>query len=425
MEYEAATRLLASILSKRGETVKDQDLYALVTRAREQGFLKCTLLLFLTKEWWEVGNRLWLSTIEGGKEGKEAKALRLTWRAVTNTLAEMKAERKVAVAAMEVLGGGGPGKERDGGLTERRPETREEFRAARFFGLTAGRPIKGTAAPVRSLRELLDSAGKEVTPQKSEGEMAAKAEAQAPNPGGRAQVSRGETSGPSTWLKIAARNTPLPESGSSSDCEAASMALLPTEAEPARAAGGQPQEEEKHREMMHELMKKLAELSTCQDTSEHPKEPEVECNPSGFLQQNQPATRGSLGGDVVTSIEVTLTNHQVTLIPTTAKGPLSSDGPHLGGLLAGRSSTSWQGVVVLPGVIDADYTGKIKIAYVLQPPVTILQGSRIAQIVPFPLMTNRGTSNSSVRGDHAFGSSVFDVFWTLNLAQRPQWQVIL
>ncbi|XP_068856710.1 deoxyuridine 5'-triphosphate nucleotidohydrolase-like [Aphelocoma coerulescens] len=154
-----------------------------------------------------------------------------------------------------------------------------------------------------------------------------------------------------------------------------------------------------------------------QDRNERPKEPRVECNPGGFLHQNQPATQGSLGVDVATSIEVTLTDRQVTLIPTTAKGPLSSDGPHLGGLLVGRSSTSWQGVVVLPGVIDADYTGEIKImAYALQPPVTIPQGSCIAQIVPILLMTNGGTSNNHVRGDLRFGSSGFDVFWTLNLA---------
>ncbi|XP_068856587.1 deoxyuridine 5'-triphosphate nucleotidohydrolase-like [Aphelocoma coerulescens] len=126
---------------------------------------------------------------------------------------------------------------------------------------------------------------------------------------------------------------------------------------------------------------------------------------------NQPATRGSLGVGVATSIEVTLTDRQVTLIPTTAKGPLSSDGPRLGGLLVGQSSTSWQGVVVLPGVIDADYTGEIKImAYALQPPVIIPQGSRMAQIIPIPLMTNGGTSNNNVRGDHGFGSSGFDVF---------------
>ncbi|KFO61004.1 hypothetical protein N302_03594, partial [Corvus brachyrhynchos] len=135
---------------------------------------------------------------------------------------------------------------------------------------------------------------------------------------------------------------------------------------------------------------------------------------------------GSLGVDMATSIEVTLTDRQVTLIPTTAKGPLSSDSPRLGGLLVGWPSTSRQGVVLLPGVIDADYTGEIKImAYALQPPVTIPQGRRIASIVPIPLMASGGTSNNSVRGDHAFGSSGFDVFWTLNLSQRPQRQAIL
>ncbi|XP_048145668.1 uncharacterized protein LOC125318780 isoform X2 [Corvus hawaiiensis] len=85
-------------------------------------------------------------------------------------------------------------------------------------------------------QELLDPAGKEVTLQTPEGELEAKAEAEPPDSGGGAQTSRGETSGPSRRL----------DSGSSSNCEAASMALSPAEPEPARAAGGQPQEEEKH-----------------------------------------------------------------------------------------------------------------------------------------------------------------------------------
>ncbi|TRZ06091.1 hypothetical protein HGM15179_021018 [Zosterops borbonicus] len=48
------------------------------------------------------------------------------------------------------------------------------------------------------------------------------------------------------------------------------------------------------------------------------------------------------------------------------------------------SSTSKQGVIMLPGVIDADFTGQVQImAYARQPPVTIPAGSKIAQIVAF------------------------------------------
>ncbi|NXO32682.1 POK9 protein, partial [Cisticola juncidis] len=134
---------------------------------------------------------------------------------------------------------------------------------------------------------------------------------------------------------------------------------------------------------------------------------------------------GSLGVDITTAEEVTLQDKEVTLIPTDVYGPMYSTIFLVGGLLLGRSSTGKQGIIVIPGVMDADYTGQVKImAYALQPPVTIPKGSKIAQIIPFenilphrqfprqPTEPERGTGN--------FGSTGHNVFLTVSLEERPR-----
>ncbi|NXF61242.1 POK9 protein, partial [Ciccaba nigrolineata] len=90
---------------------------------------------------------------------------------------------------------------------------------------------------------------------------------------------------------------------------------------------------------------------------------------------------GSAGVDLAVNTNVTLSDHQVQVVPSTAKGPL---GFGLSALLIGRSSASKQGIFVLPGVIDADYSGTIGIMIqALCPPVHIYAGTKIAQPIPF------------------------------------------
>ncbi|POI31223.1 hypothetical protein CIB84_005025 [Bambusicola thoracicus] len=93
VEFAAAQALLLSILAKRGETVKDKDLAKLVTWAREQGFLKSPLLIFMAEEWRDIGDRMWDHVISGGKDKKFLKPLGPVWRAVANAL---KAKRPPA-----------------------------------------------------------------------------------------------------------------------------------------------------------------------------------------------------------------------------------------------------------------------------------------------------------------------------------------
>ncbi|NXQ08440.1 POK9 protein, partial [Vidua macroura] len=129
---------------------------------------------------------------------------------------------------------------------------------------------------------------------------------------------------------------------------------------------------------------------------------------------------GSLGVDVATATEVTLNDKKVTLIPTNVYGPMYSTDSLIGGLLLGRSSTSKQGAIVIPGVIDADYTGQVKImVYALQPPVTIPKGSKIAQIIAIenilPHRQHPKEPTELDRQDRGFRSTGHDVFFTIDM----------
>ena len=72
----------------------------------------------------------------------------------------------------------------------------------------------------------------------------------------------------------------------------------------------------------------------------------------------------------------------VTLIPTGVAGPLHEG---IVGLVLGRSSLSLQGISVVPGVVDSDYTGEINV--LISPPTKTMQinkGQRIAQLLLLP-----------------------------------------
>ncbi|NXI34171.1 POK9 protein, partial [Galbula dea] len=110
---------------------------------------------------------------------------------------------------------------------------------------------------------------------------------------------------------------------------------------------------------------------------------------------------GSTGVDVATAIEITLVTQAVQLIETEARGPLRH---RLSALLLGRSSVSHQGIFVLPGSINADYCGVIKImVYTLLPPVHVPKGSKIARLIPFKAAVP--TAQQVVRGQGSFGST--------------------
>ncbi|KGL82597.1 hypothetical protein N309_13107, partial [Tinamus guttatus] len=130
---------------------------------------------------------------------------------------------------------------------------------------------------------------------------------------------------------------------------------------------------------------------------------------------------GSLGLDLAAAVDVTLYTDRPTKIPTGTRGPIVIDGHTFGALLLGRSSASIMGLFVLPGVIDADYTGEIQImAHTPYPPLKIEQGQRIAQLVPLPQITaGLVPEGMDSRGTKAFGSTGLTLL-TLDLKDRPR-----
>ena len=74
--------------------------------------------------------------------------------------------------------------------------------------------------------------------------------------------------------------------------------------------------------------------------------------------------------------------------------------------MPGRSSLSFQGISVVPGVIDSDYTGEIKV--LVSPPtktVQINKSQRIAQLLLLPYYQIGNILTSQTRDARRFGSS--------------------
>ena len=107
----------------------------------------------------------------------------------------------------------------------------------------------------------------------------------------------------------------------------------------------------------------------------------------------------------------------VTPIPTRVAGPLPE---RIVGLVLGLSSLSLQGISVVPGIVDSDYTGEIKVLISLPAKtVQINKGQRIAQLLLLPYYQTRKTLTSQARGPRGFGSSDL-AFWMQEItASRP------
>ena len=125
--------------------------------------------------------------------------------------------------------------------------------------------------------------------------------------------------------------------------------------------------------------------------------------------------------DLATAIDVTVIDQKPVQVPSTATGlMIINDRSPVGCLLLGRSSTGLNGVTVLPGLIDADFMGVIRIVIqTLVPPVHIPAGSQIAQLVPLPALTQSLQPESDMtRADKGFGSTGGLVMLTVPMKQR-------
>ena len=133
------------------------------------------------------------------------------------------------------------------------------------------------------------------------------------------------------------------------------------------------------------------------------------------MESPRGATTGSAGLDLCSTTRLILTPHMgVQLVDTDFKDPLPAD---MVGLILGRSSVTMQGLIVHPGVIDSDFTGKVKIM-VSSPRgiVAISPGDRIAQLLLLPSCHSQFPAKDSERGDKGFGSTgTSNIFCSLNL----------
>ena len=74
--------------------------------------------------------------------------------------------------------------------------------------------------------------------------------------------------------------------------------------------------------------------------------------------------------------------------------------------MLGLSSLSLQGISVVPGIVDSDYTGEIKVLISLPAKtVQINKGQRIAQLLLLPYCQIGITLTSQAKGPRGFGSS--------------------
>ena len=100
------------------------------------------------------------------------------------------------------------------------------------------------------------------------------------------------------------------------------------------------------------------------------------CSVSELLK----ATPGNAGLDLSSTTATILTpDMPVTLTPMGVAGPLPEG---IVGLVLGRSSLSFQGILVVRGAVDSDYTVEIKVLVLLPTKtVQINEGQRIAQFL--------------------------------------------
>ncbi|NXE33628.1 POK9 protein, partial [Ptilorrhoa leucosticta] len=114
---------------------------------------------------------------------------------------------------------------------------------------------------------------------------------------------------------------------------------------------------------------------------------------------------GSAGLDLAVSTTTTINDTSVHLIPIGLTGPLPFK---CHALPLGKLSSSKTGLFILPGIIDSDSRGEIKImAWTPNPPCTIPAGSCIAQLIPLPILPDMQfmPSVNADRGTEGFGST--------------------
>uniref|UniRef100_A0A8D0DIH0 Peptidase A2 domain-containing protein n=1 Tax=Salvator merianae TaxID=96440 RepID=A0A8D0DIH0_SALMN len=105
--------------------------------------------------------------------------------------------------------------------------------------------------------------------------------------------------------------------------------------------------------------------------------------------------------------------YEVQLCDTQIRGPLPSQTVRL---ILPQSSANKKGIFVVPGVIDTDYTGILKVQLWTNLPQTPPEKTSVSQLILLPYVTP-GASTVE-RGDRGFGST--DICYLSNISlSRP------
>ncbi|CAM4668368.1 unnamed protein product, partial [Caretta caretta] len=114
------------------------------------------------------------------------------------------------------------------------------------------------------------------------------------------------------------------------------------------------------------------------------------------------ATAGSAGLDLIMQEDTDFRlPGEVCAIPTQVTGPLPAG---FVGLVLPRSHAGKQGFFVIPGVIDADYTGIVKVQVWTHLPQSLPRGRSIAQLILVPYQVP--AAEDRTRGGGGFGSTL-------------------
>jgi len=100
------------------------------------------------------------------------------------------------------------------------------------------------------------------------------------------------------------------------------------------------------------------------------------------------------------------------------KGPLPKDKV---GLLLGRSSSALKDLQIVPGEIDPDYLGTVKVLAASPEGISsISPGDRIAQLLLLPSLHRHFPADNRIRVDRGLGSTGSQfAFISLELGDRP------
>ncbi len=119
-----------------------------------------------------------------------------------------------------------------------------------------------------------------------------------------------------------------------------------------------------------------------------------------------------LGYDIFAAETVTFAPRGSALVPTAIAVEVSAEnGEPMGAILRDKSSLASRRLIIAAGVIDAGYRGEIKVVMenLADTPAEIRAGDKIANMIPYPVLTGAVEVVSELTGSNregrGFGSS--------------------